>query len=256
MVRGERFSNDLLTSFHGWTKARGIEAALFDLDDTLIDTHICFEKQVELFLKFCSNFLPNININDLRNEFEKINRASFGVLGASQKKWEFVVEGLSELYGTDGFKDGIGILYKVFDTVPSLIDGARETLDVCQKVGLRLGLVTHASQAWTDAKIDGLGLRGYFECIKVIDPEVYRYKGSEHWQGAIDYLGVHPSRIIVVGDNLQGDIQAAHESGVKTLVHIPSRWHPFNGGNKPEGTYVVDRIGNLISTLSSENIFT
>lgn len=142
----ERFNPELEAAFEGWVKAKGIEVALFDLDDTLIDTNSLFGNQIALFLELCQQCAPHVDYEAIVTEFQRIDKQSYQVYGVSLKKWDYIVEQMCSLYGIEDLSRGLKFLYEIYETSPNLYDGARETLELCQKIGLRLGLVTHASQ--------------------------------------------------------------------------------------------------------------
>jgi FMN phosphatase YigB (HAD superfamily) len=245
----ERFSPELESAFASWLKARDIQVGLFDLDDTLVDTNALFGSQIALFLELCQRSVPHIDSATLQSEFQRIDKQSYELFGVSLKKWQYVVDQMVELYAIEDLSEGLEMLHGIYNNAANPHDGARETLELCRKSGLRLGLVTHANQAWTDIKLDQAGLRDYFEHIKIIDIEEHKYKGSQHWQEAVDSFGVASHNAMAVGDNIKGDILAAHQIGIKTLAWVPSRWHIYSEGSLPEGAVVVDKIGNLVSTL-------
>lgn len=253
MLEAERFSPEVEAAFKEWIKARGIKAILFDFDDTLIDTNTIFKKQMEVFLECCLECAPHVDPDEFRVEYKKADDLSYELIGVDPRKWDFVVAQLIEKYGEEGFKEGLKALHEIYTMAPNIFDGVRETLEICRSVGLRLGLVTHANKPWTDIKLAAHGLNEYFEYVKVVDFCENKYKGPEHWQEAIKEFEVEPESVMVIGDSLRGDVDAAHKAGVRTLVWIPSKWHLLNKGDKPSGIYEVDEIGNLILTLLGQN---
>ena len=135
--------------------------------------------------------------------------------------------------------------------LPEVLEGALDTLLACREAGLKVGMVTHASREWTDHKLQKLGFN--FDTVLAIDVEVHKHKSAIHWQEAIDSSGVNPSKVMVVGDNINGDINAAKSVGVQTLVWIPSKWSKFGEGTLPDDVIKIDKIGNMIETLIGKN---
>jgi FMN phosphatase YigB (HAD superfamily) len=168
-------------------------------------------------------------------------------MGIHPSKWDYVVGELGKLYGNEALIEGISIFHGIYNQAPEFNDGAEELLRQCKKAGLKLGLVTHSTHEWANLKIDSLGIREFLDHIVVAD--VTRYKGSEDWKSAIDLFGVDPARVLVAGDNIRGDILAAHEVGVRHLAWIPSNWHVYNTGQLPDGVCKVESIDKLIETL-------
>ncbi len=256
MSQSERFSIQEKSGVEDFVETNGIRIILTDLDGTLIDTHKVFETQVGLFLEFCHSFIPEVSFDTLKSQFKLFESESFDVLGVSRQRWKYIIGKLSKVYGVDDFEDGYNFLNDIFYSVPNAFDGVRETLEVFQGLDLRLGLVTHAARTWTTIKMDGNDLWPYFENIEIIDPEVHKYKESRHWKKAANFFDVESNQIMMIGDNLMGDVVAASRLRFGKLVWIPSAFRFFNNCEVPKGTIEVDKIGNLISALSSESITT
>ena len=127
-----------------------------------------------------------------------------------------------------------------------------ETLETFSKSTVRLGLVTHANQEWTNFKLNGLNLRRFFEQVHIVHED--NHKTPEEWRAAIDHFGVEPYKAMVVGDNVKGDIQAAREIGVEKLVWIDHGrgWSLYRLGDVPEGTITVNGVNELIDALITE----
>ena len=249
MAIERRFSPEIETAFVDWIKVNGIQVALFDLDDTLLDTNKLFTDQEEKFMEYCKNCIPELDMKTFKEKFGEFNNLSFKLVGASPKKWSYIVSEMVKIYGEKSLVNGLQIFDEIYSSAPDIFEGVDDILRLYESVGIRLGLVTHAGAKWTDIKLDKHNLREYFEHIEIIDVDEHKYKGPEHWQQAIDFFGVSPSNVMVTGDNVNGDILAAHSLGVRTLAWLPSKWHVYREGKLPDGVYVVDKIENLIHTL-------
>ncbi len=243
-----RFSPETEAVFKDWVQKNGIEAILFDFDGTLIDTSKIFINQTGAFFDFAANSLPAFDEEVFEKRFRELEDIAFDLIGISPRHWHYILDELAKEHG-DAIKEGGAIFEKIYTSAPDIFDGVKEILDLCKKVGLKIGLVTHASKEWTDIKLTHHNLSVYFEHVVTLDPETHKHKGTEHWQQAIQLFGVNPEHIMVVGDSLSSDINAAHRAGVKKLVWVQSDWHRSNTGDVPSGVYKVKGIESLIETL-------
>jgi len=238
-----------------WLKARQIELVLFDLDDTLIDTHRVFEDQENKFLAHIQGQFPFFDFQDLSENLNRLHEKYFASHSVNPVKSHLIVGELAEVYqerlGSEAgrvFQQGLPLLLEVYRTVPAFHPGAEETLAIFKATGVDRGFVTHGNLTWTNLKIRGLDLARFFQHFWIADED--EFKGPQDWLIAINWLfGKKPENTLVVGDNVKGDIQAAHLVGVRHKVLIPGCWNVYTSGEIPEGTIKVPSINQLISAL-------
>lgn len=231
----------------------GIKLILFDLDDTLVDTHVIFREKINQYFSYVSARYPDIDRQELETRGREINDRLFLKYGVNPKRWQEVNEELITIYGLDKketFYAGANYLQEIYTTVPKLKEGVPDILKDFRAAGVRIGLVTHASVNWTNFKVDNLALRTYFEDIIIIDEN--GHKTSTQWEKAISHFKEKPKNTLVVGDNVKGDMIAAREAGVKYLVWYSqgSQWKLYREGELPKGTIVIDEIKKLPKALT------
>lgn len=230
-----------------WLKRHGIKSALFDFDETLIDTTSIIEMQKRLYISHLVAKLNGFNFDALLSQLETFDEKYFNAVGVNPRRWEMVVSETAGELGIDQTEllwSGLPILMQIYQTPPRLIEGAVETLDAFASTGINLGLVTHANTEWTNFKLDTLNLRRYFSQIVIADEN--GHKGHEDWLHAIQASGFNSGNTLVVGDSLVSDIQASAVLGVRNLVWINPKQ---NSALVPEGTIVIDNIDQLIHKL-------
>jgi putative hydrolase of the HAD superfamily len=225
------------------------EVVLFDFDDTLIDTNLVFRNQVAAFFDFAASNIPNLDTSGFERRFRELENIAFDLIGVSDSHWHYIIDALVQEHG-DSIQNGVTIFDEIYTSVPNIFDGVKETLEVCRSAGLRIGLVTHAGSDWTKLKIEGHGLQDYFEEVISIDPKIYKHKGSEHWRDAIQIFNVDPKHTLVVGDSLNGDVNAARNAGVQKLVWILNQWNKSVIGDLPDDVHKIDKIGDLVEALA------
>lgn len=238
-----------------WLKARQIELVLFDLDDTLIDTSQVFITQAQKFVTRARENLPGLNPQELTKNFSRLEGKFFLTHAVNPVRYAEIVAELGRIYqprfgpkAAGIFQEGLPILLQTYRTVPEFYPGAEQTLKDFKTTGVSLGLVTHGNLTWTNLKIRGLDLARFFQHFWIVDQD--EFKSPEDWFRAIAWqFGKKPANTLVVGDNVRGDIQAAHLVGVKHKVLIPSPWSVYTEGQIPEGTLRIPSINQLINTL-------
>lgn len=229
----------------------GSKTILFDLDDTLLDTHIVFTTAI--------NEVKGYIVEESGEELEKVSdifdkslvRAYSEVSINPVKEWPTTLKYLQEQIPIpeDTVRKSIERMYSVYGTVPELFDGAKNVLQGLTDSGYTLGLVTHAVEDWTNLKLDKHNLRKYFKHIEICN--IDRHKNSSDWHSAFTKLGVHPSKGVIVGDNIKGDIIAGSEIGTETLIWINkgNGWSVYSVGEIPKGTHEVKHVVEVPQVL-------
>ncbi len=237
MILGERLNQ--------W----GIEVVEFDFDDTLVRTEAVFTTQMRGFVAQTMGRLGGRDMSEVWDRLEQVNNQAFRELSVNPKRWETVVARMEEAFpeGSGVFAAALPNLMDIYKILPQLHDGAIETIEAFRMAGVKVGMVTHANEEWTKFKLDGLGLREYFERIYIVDEN--KHKGPEDWAQAIEEFGATPDQVMVIGDSLPGDIRASANIGVRHRVWVPSKWVMYNSGEIPEGTIRVDNIGQVVNAL-------
>lgn len=249
MIKVEKgFFPEIEAAFIEWINKHNIKLILFDFDDTLIDTSKIFLDQIDLFINFGGEKISNLDLNAFRLRYKELEDKNFKERGVSITTWIHIVNELASEHG-EVLLEGIEIFNEIYRILPDIYDGVKETLELCRKTGVKMGLVTHAGLEWTRFKMEGHDLGKYFDHVKAIDPEKIKYKSANEWREEVEFFGVDAMNVLVVGDSIHGDIEAAQEAGVGHVAWIPSkvRWHKDD--KTPTGVYVINGVRNLIPTL-------
>ena len=115
-------------------------------------------------------------------------------------------------------------VFRAHRPVVSLACGAVETLDALRASGWRLGVLTNGYAAVQRGKVRALGVE------RLVDVVVY---AEEHASGGkpaaaafaavTSGLGVEPARAVMVGNDLECDIDGARRAGLSAIhVHAAS----------------------------------
>ncbi len=200
----------------------GIELILFDLDDTLLDTHTHFRECLEP-LKFHMAVDIGIPFPQFSIDFENCLVAARGEHHVHpQKLWLHTFKLLRAKYpqiSAEMVNDAyLEIQTHLYGKPIPLKPGALELLKLLKRLNVPIGIVTNADPEWTYFKLamSGIDKIVRLEHITIIPP--YERKSSEHWLAAIEKLKMTPDRTLVIGDNALADIVAAQSIGVRLAI--------------------------------------
>lgn len=228
-----------------------VDAFLFDLDDTLLNTHAIFKKK----LSDVGSILSKISNEDRRSVTDEIFAASqdayekFSINPTPH--WKHVLQLLTKRFSLSKEESDIvlDMIYSIYKTTPDVFEGVEDLLGLVRANYSSVALVTHAERDWTVYKLESTGLDKYFENIYLVD--VNEYKSKQHWLDASEKFGLDRSHSCVVGDSLGGDIIPAYESGYSTVVHIKSdlAWKSHGDLELPKNVIQVNNPMELLELL-------
>jgi HAD superfamily hydrolase (TIGR01549 family) len=192
-----------------WPPAREIEAVLFDLDGTLIDTD---EQSVEALagrLKGVSRLLPD---RDPERAARRLVRRAEGPVN--------VVLTALDVTGLDKNALELGDRLRQFKgerTVAnfSVVPGAAEALRTLDG-HYRLGIVTSRGQRDTEAFLAQHQLTDLFEVVVTRESTPRLKPHPQPILHAAEMLGLPPERCVMVGDKAM-DVEAAKKAGARTI---------------------------------------
>lgn len=202
--------------------------ALFDLDDTLVDTETPFRASCREFMVRYGLAAPDevdeSALTELRDRIEPIS-------------WRAFTENAREWYGIT--TPPAELLAWVHDTYPvkfTLDPGVAKGLVGLREQGWKLGIVTNGTSIIQQAKIANVGLRGYVDFV--IDSEAARSRKPDRriFEIAAEGLGVELGpHAWMVGDNHANDIVGGRGAGLRTI------WLP-HGAEQPADAPRPDHV--------------
>jgi putative hydrolase of the HAD superfamily len=133
-------------------------------------------------------------------------------------------------------EQAIAAMFSVTESYWCIESDVHETLNQLKEKGLRLGLISNASNTPDiNRLIDGHGLRKYFDIIVISAEEKIRKPDARIFQRALNKIGVKPENAIMVGDTLTADILGAQQVGMRG-IWIDRR------AERPENMSLMDHI--------------
>lgn len=184
---------------------KNIEAVLFDLDGTLVDSMwLWTEIDVEYLGRFGIE-LPG----SLQTEIEGM---SFSETAAYMKERFQLPDSVEKIKA-----DWNQMAWDKYTYEVPLKEGAREFLDHCRENGIRLGIATSNSRELVENIIRVHGLTGYFECV-VTGCDVKKGKPApDVYLEACARCSTEPSACLVFEDIVPG-ILAGKAAGMKVCA--------------------------------------
>lgn len=183
----------------------GIDALLFDMDGTLVDSMwMWHEIDVEYLTRFGLEVPDGLQ--------QSIEGKSFIETSVYFKERFGIPESIEEIQN-----DWNEMAWEKYTQVVPLKPGVRQFLTKCRRRGIRLGICTSNSRELVTAIADSHRLHDYFDCILTAG-EVEKGKPSpDIYLAAAKRLGVSSERCLVFEDILPG-IRAGQAAGMEVCA--------------------------------------
>lgn len=190
-----------------------LKAAIFDLDDTLIDRRAMFLHFSRLFVR---RFFPEASGEAYTHIWETFTRLDDNGYASRPELFHQLYRELG-LAASPSDEEQLAFWNTRFADDTILIPGVVETLHTLKERGCLLGMITNGNPLLQNSKIDRTGFRelfddiivsGMFGCDKP-DPHIFR--------ASLKTLGITAADAVYVGDNPVNDIYGAHRVGMKAV---------------------------------------
>jgi HAD superfamily hydrolase (TIGR01509 family) len=223
-------------------KKLSVDAVIFDMDGTLIDSIDIYFEIVEIALK--------------RLELPPVSRIQ--ILDAAETgdfNWDLVlpadVKNKKDEIIAAAWKIINEIAPQMFAENLELIQGADNILQNISANIPKIGLVTSTQQQYLRTKMQPLksaGVEKLFEVIITSDDVPNRKPDPAPLIECARRLDVNPNKCVYVGDT-QSDIQAGKAAGMKT-VGVLTGFDDYETLNKEIPDAVIDSIANLMEVIA------
>lgn len=214
-----------------------LDAVLFDMDGTLLDTAPDFVAVCQAML--AERGLPAVNEQLVRDVISGGARAMVSATFAlSPEAPEFEALRLEFL---DRYQQGCAVHTRLYDGMEALL------ADI-EKAGLMWGVVTNKPVRFAEPIMQQLQLAERSRVLICPDHVTRSKPDPEPLVLACKTLGVDPSRVLFVGDDLR-DIESGRDAGTKTVAVRYGYIHPHDNPDHWGADAVVSHPSELRDLL-------
>jgi len=215
-----------------------LQAVLFDLDGTLVDTAPDLGHALNLQRR--RHGLPALPPEVIR---PYASHGSRGLLGVG---FDLTPDDAAFAEMRDEY---LALYDEVFTRSPVMFAGIPELLQAIESAGLRWGVVTNKPRRFTRPLMQAMGLLERASCVVSGDDAALPKPHPDTLLMACDLSGTEPASCIYVGD-AERDIQAGKAAGMRTVV---ARYGYLDASDAPESwgaETMIDTPQELIALLS------
>jgi N-acetyl-D-muramate 6-phosphate phosphatase len=185
-----------------------MQAVLFDLDGTLVDT--APDLGYALNLQRARHGLPFLPDETIRPYASHGSRGLLAI-GFGLQPQDSNFEAMREEY--------LALYTEVMTRQPVLFDGMEETLSAIEDRGLQWGIVTNKPRRFTLPIVDALGLTDRAAAVISGDDAPQPKPSPQTLLLACERMQLQPQKAIYLGD-AERDVQAGSAAGMTTLVAL------------------------------------
>lgn len=196
-----------------------MRAALFDLDETLLDR----SGSLRDFVTWQVSGMLKSSIDNKQLFVER-----FVELDQNGMVWkDKVYESLITEFGiTEWSVDELLSVYELtFCAFCKPRDGAVAAVSKCREMGFKIGLVSNGKTPFQERNFNALGISELFDCVVVSEAVGLRKPDKKIFELACRLLDADINTSVFVGDNPIADIQGAKQAGMATLYVPVKREH-------------------------------
>ena len=223
-------------------RLRAVEAVVFDLDGTLLDRRLSFERFVrDQWTRFSSD-LRSIDPEEYVRTVVELDRDGYA------PRAELFAGTLARFALPSDLGRTLLQDYRAgFPGACVLFPDAGRTLSALRAAGLKLGLITNGSVRMQSAKLKCLALTPAFDTILISDAEGISKPDPEIFRRALERLGTNPEQAVFVGDHPEVDIAGARSAGMQAVWRRDRAW-----SRMVEADAIIDHLQELLSLLDLE----
>jgi FMN phosphatase YigB (HAD superfamily) len=218
-----------------------LKAALFDFDDTLVDwsgVQLGWREiewaRLDRVQQYVRRISPSCQFNSdtLLETYLRRTRAAWTearVTLRAPHMPSILMDSIKEL-GAPIDRLEVDVVLRAYDwnVVPGAVvfPDVPPILEVLREAGIKLGIVTNASQPMTmrDAELEAHGLIAYFpDCRLSAADAGFLKPDARIFTCALERLGTTPDETIFIGDNPDADIAGALSVGMKAVLRVTDR---------------------------------
>lgn len=198
---------------------RKTKAVFIDMDGTIVESH-------PILKQLYFDFMANVGLQGSSQEFEELMGPSMAEVVAILKKRYNLSLSVRDMLGMNQKK-----LEDIYANELCLIDGVENFLSYITRKGVKILLVTAATEELAHTFLEAKGIYHYFEAI--VTPGNGRGKPApDIYHKALEAVSCKEGEVVVIEDSPNG-VQAAVSAGISTIhifdIQLPSylQEHPL-----------------------------
>lgn len=216
-----------------------LKAIFIDVDNTLIVTEPLYDRARAMMNGYMANF--GVRAEEVEKVFLQKDRELFRTMGYSRERYPASFESTLRHFVPEAGAEMVKIVRDfgetIFRTVPSIMPGAEEALDLFTQM-VPVYIVTAGPESVQKFRVDNLPFKDKFAGVHIVD-----HKDKAIFDGILKRRGLKPDEVAMIGDSLKSDVLAAADAGlhavwiaahnsqhekVGTLPALPQKAHKFS----------------------------
>ena len=192
-----------------------MRAALFDLDETLLDRSGSLRK----FVTWQAEGMLRSSINNTNQFVERFIELDQKGMIWKDRVYESLVD---EFSITDWSVSELLAVYTLtFCAFCKPRDGALTAINEFRSNGFKIGLVSNGKSPFQERNFQALGFEELFDCVIISEAVNARKPDREIFEHACNVVNADIGSSIFIGDNPVADIQGAKSAGM-TTIYVPT----------------------------------
>jgi putative hydrolase of the HAD superfamily len=195
----------------------GFQTLLIDLDDTLCENNIYFERAIAKFISFLNH--QEMSVDEVRHVLNDVERESILKHGYGLHSFAHSLVDCFERLSVEPVTPELHqhiwrFAHEIAEHPMELIEGVPETLDQLAKRH-HLIVMTKGDVTEQSGKIERSGLRELFHAVEIVAE-----KNKPTYESIVDKYGLDPARSWMIGNSPKSDINPSLAAGLNA-VFIP-----------------------------------
>jgi putative hydrolase of the HAD superfamily len=199
------------------TKPEGAQTLLIDLDDTICENNIYFERAIAKFISFLNH--REYSTEQVREVINQVERECILTHGYGLHSFAHSLVSSFERLSLEPITPALhekiqGFAHQIAEHPMEIIDGVPETLEYLSERH-HLLVMTKGSFTEQSAKIERSGLQEYFSAVEIVAE-----KNEPTYRSIISKYALLPETTWMIGNSPKSDINPALAAGIHA-VFVP-----------------------------------
>ena len=193
-------------------------AVLFDAAETLFTTR---GSVGEIYATIARQYGSQVDANTIQAAFVRHFRGAGPVSVHDEKRWwkDIVYRVFADVGMVENFDEFFDRVYENFRDSQGwmLFPETFDVLNQLKTLGLKLGVISNFDTRIYSV-LEALGIRRFFDTVTVSSEAGYSKPQREIFDLAVRSLGIPASDVLLVGDSLRDDVEAALRAGLAAIL--------------------------------------